>query len=121
MTENSSRDSLLGVDDIHLNFGGIKALSGLSFDVKHEEILAIIGPNGAGKTCLINCISGFYRPQKGDIYYQGHSLTKLSPVDIAKLGVIRTFQHGELFLQMTTLENIMAGRHMFMKSGPASG
>ncbi|MFC1993924.1 ABC transporter ATP-binding protein [Chloroflexota bacterium] len=113
-------DRILNIDDIYLSFGGINALTGISFDVRRGEILAIVGPNGAGKTCLINCISGFYRPQKGGIYYQDYQLTKLSPSKIAKLGIIRTFQHGELFLQMTTLDNIMAARHMFMRSGPFS-
>src|SRR3972149_10909796 len=111
MPGDTTNNSIVQVEDIYLNVGGINALSGVTFDIKQGEILAIMGPNGAGKTCLINCISGFYRPQKGEIYYLGHRLTRLSPVDIAKLGVIRTFQHGELFLQMTTLENIMAGRH----------
>lgn len=112
---------LLKISDLHLSFGGVHALAGVSLEVKKGEILGIIGPNGAGKTCLINCISGFYRPQKGEIYYKDYRLTKLSPPQIVRLGLARTFQHGELFLQMTTVENVMAARHIFLKSGPLSG
>jgi len=112
----------LRIENLSLSFGGLRALTDVSFDVKEGEILGIIGPNGAGKTCLLNCISGFYRPNKGNIYYNGHRLTKLSPHKIARLGIGRTFQHSEreLFRRMTTLENLMAARHIFIKATPLS-
>jgi branched-chain amino acid transport system ATP-binding protein len=106
----------LKVDDIHLSFGGVKAVDGISFDITKREILAIIGPNGAGKTCILNCISGFYRPQRGGIYYKGQDLTKVPAYKIAALGLGRTFQNIELYSGMTTMDNLMAARHCRMHS-----
>jgi branched-chain amino acid transport system ATP-binding protein len=105
----------LSIQDLHLNFGGVEALSGVSLDVKQGEILAIIGPNGAGKTCLLNCIGGFYRPQKGDIYFENKRITKLAPHKIAELGISRTFQNIQLYSGLTTLDNLMASRHIHIK------
>lgn len=110
----------LKVEDIHLSFGGLHALAGVSLVVKEGEILAVIGPNGAGKTCLLNCINGFYRPQKGDIFYEGKKITKLAPHKIAELGISRTFQNIELFTGLTALDNLMAARHVHMKQGMLS-
>lgn len=107
----------LKVEDIHLSFGGLQALAGVSLEVREGEILAIIGPNGAGKTCLLNCINGFYRPQKGDIYFEGKRITKLAPHKIAELGIARTFQNIELFTGLSTLDNLMAARHIHMRQG----
>ena len=107
----------LSVQDIHLSFGGTKALVGVSFDVNQAEILAIIGPNGAGKTSLLNCLNRFYRPQSGSILFEGNDLTKLPPYKIALLGVARTFQNIALYTGMSTLDNLMAARHIHMKSG----
>lgn len=106
----------LKVVDIALKFGGVKALRGVNFVVDHAEIVAIIGPNGAGKTCLINCVNGFYRPQAGHIYYGDQEITHMSPDAIAMLRISRTFQNIELYSELTTLDNIMAGRHFHIKS-----
>ena len=110
----------LKVQDLHLNFGGVKALNGVSFHVNDGEILAIIGPNGAGKTCLINCISGFYKPQRGEIIFQGKEITRLRPYKIAEFGISRTFQNIELYTGLNTLDNLMAARHIHLKRGALS-
>lgn len=110
----------LKVEDLHLSFGGLKALAGISLEVKEGEILAVIGPNGAGKTCLLNCVNGFYRPQKGDIFYEGRRITNLPPHRIAELGIARTFQNIELFTGLTALDNLMAARHVHMRQGMLS-
>jgi branched-chain amino acid transport system ATP-binding protein len=116
-------ESSLIVDRIWLTFGGVDALSGVSFEVRKREILAIIGPNGAGKTCLLNCINGFYRPQRGRIYYQAakKELTRIPTHKIAPLGIARTFQNIELYTGLTTVENLMAARHIFMRQGMIAG
>jgi branched-chain amino acid transport system ATP-binding protein len=106
----------LQVEDIHLSFGGISALDGVSLECHEGEILAIIGPNGAGKTSLLNCLNGFYRPQKGRIYFEGQDITHLPSHRIAQLGLARTFQNIELYTGMTTLDNLMAARHIHLKS-----
>ncbi len=111
----------LGISDLRLSFGGVTALNGVAFDVKDGEILALIGPNGAGKTSLINSISGFYHPQRGDICFEGASILGRAPHEIAKLGIARTFQNIELFTGMTTLDNLMAARHLFMRYNAVSG
>ena len=107
----------LQVRDIWLSFGGIQALSNISFDVRRREILAIIGPNGAGKTSLLNCLNNFYRPDRGRILFEGQDLTLLSPHRIAPLGIARTFQHTALYTGLSTLDNLMAARHIHMRSG----
>ncbi|MGQ9693721.1 MAG: ABC transporter ATP-binding protein [Thermodesulfobacteriota bacterium] len=107
---------LLEVADIHVNFGILKALNGVSLEIHAGEILAIIGPNGAGKTSLINVINGFYRPSRGHIFFAGQDLTKLSPHQIAALGIARTFQNVALFKGMTVLDNLMVGRNLKMNS-----
>ena len=108
---------LLKLDNIQLAFGGIKALDGVSLEVFKGEVLAIIGPNGAGKTCILNCINGFYRPQEGKIYFQEREITRMPSHKIAKLGISRTFQNIELYSGLTVLENLLAGRHIFMNTG----
>lgn len=110
----------LEVRDLNLSFGGVKALNGVSFHVKEAEILSVIGPNGAGKTCLMNCISGFYKPQKGEIFFEEKKITRLPPYKIAKLGISRTFQNIELYRELNTLDNLMAARHIHMKRGALS-
>jgi branched-chain amino acid transport system ATP-binding protein len=112
---------MLKVDDIHMHFGKVAALSGVSFDVRQGEIHSIIGPNGAGKTVMLNCINGLYHPQKGSITFQGQDITPLSPHKRAALGLSRTFQKIELFKGMTVLDNIRLGRHIHLKSGIISG
>lgn len=110
----------LEVQNVRLNFGGLRALAAVSLEVKEGEILALIGPNGAGKTSLLNCISGFYRPQKGDIFFQGRRITTLPSHKIAELGISRTFQNIELFVGLTVLDNLMAARHVHIRQGVLS-
>ncbi len=108
--------ALLTVEKITLSFGGAKAINDVSFEVKSGEIRAIIGPNGAGKTSLLNCISGFYRPQAGRILYQDqHNLTAVPTHKISSLGIARTFQNIALYTGLSTLDNLMAARHIHLK------
>ena len=107
----------LEVEDLNLRFGGLRVLNGISFAVEAGELFALIGPNGAGKTSVFNCISGLYRGE-GRIRFRGQAIGGMSPHEIARLGVARTFQHGELFSHMTVLENLMAGRHTRIKTNP---
>lgn len=107
----------LSVQNVSLSFGGIQALTSVSFDVQKGEILAIIGPNGAGKTSMLNCINNFYRPDKGRIIFEGHDLARLPPHHIAHLGIARTFQNIALYTGLSTLDNLMAARHIHMRAG----
>ena len=107
---------LLAVDNVSLSFGGVKALSDVSFDIKKGEVRAIIGPNGAGKSSMLNCINGFYQPQEGTITYKGKVRRQMRPHEAAKTGIARTFQNIALFRGMSTLDNIMTGRLLKMKS-----
>ena len=109
---------VLVVKGLDISFGGIQALAGIDADVEPEEILAIIGPNGSGKTTLFNCISGVYRPNNGEILFQGESLLGLSPEAVARRGIARTFQNLRLFLHMTVLDNLLLGRHIKFKRNP---
>jgi len=105
----------LSVTGLHLNFGGIQALVDVSFQVKDREIVGVVGPNGSGKTCVLNVISGFYKPAKGEVLLDGINITGMPPHKIARLGVGRSFQQMELFGGMTVLENLLVGCHPFMK------
>jgi branched-chain amino acid transport system ATP-binding protein len=116
-TDNVTPQVIMKIDDLHLSFGGINALLGVSLEVREGEILTIIGPNGAGKTSLLNCINGYYRPQKGGIYFHGQQITRLPTHHMAKLGIARTFQNIELFTGLTSLENLLAARHVHLKPG----
>ena len=107
----------LNVEGISLSFGGIMALNDISFKAREGQILAIIGPNGAGKTSLLNCLNNFYHADRGKILYNRRDLTKLPPYQIAKLGVARTFQHTALYTGLSTLDNLMAARHIHMRAG----
>ncbi|MCG6537054.1 MAG: ATP-binding cassette domain-containing protein, partial [Syntrophales bacterium LBB04] len=98
------------IDSLLLRFGGVSALSDVSVEIREHEIMAVIGPNGAGKTALLNCISGFYKPQQGEIYYDGQRITRMRPDKVAKLGIARTFQNIELYTGLNTQDNIMAAR-----------
>lgn len=111
----------LEIDSISLSFGGIHALEDISFKVRKGEIFAVIGPNGAGKTSLINSINGFYRPQAGRILLDGQDISNLPPYKRAQLGISRTFQNIALYTNMTTLDNLMAARHIHMKSNLLTG
>ena len=112
---------LLEIDDIQMFFGKVCALNGVSTKIKKGEIHSVIGPNGAGKTVMMNCISGLYHPQKGNIYYKGEKINSLKPHKRAELGIARTFQKVEVFGGMTVLDNIRLGRHIHYKSGIMSG
>jgi branched-chain amino acid transport system ATP-binding protein len=110
-------DVLLAVEDVSLAFGGVKAVSGVSFDIRKGEIRAIIGPNGAGKTSMLNVINGFYQPQHGRITFRGRPRPHMRPYEAALGGIARTFQNVALFKGMTALDNIMAGRTLKMRRG----
>jgi len=110
-------DVLLSVENVSLSFGGVKAVSDVSFDIRKGEIRAIIGPNGAGKTSMLNIINGFYLPQQGRITFRGATRAKMRPHDAAYGGIARTFQNVALFKGMSTLDNIMTGRTLKMKKG----
>lgn len=111
----------LHIHNISLSFGGIKALQNIDFKVHPGEIFAVIGPNGAGKTSLINSINGFYKPQQGQILFEGKDITQLPPYKRAQLGISRTFQNIALYTNMTSLDNLMAARHIHMKSNLITG
>jgi branched-chain amino acid transport system ATP-binding protein len=111
----------LRIDKLSLSFGGVQALIDVSIDIRDKEILAIIGPNGAGKTALLNCINGFYKPQKGEIVYDGKKITRMRPDKLAKLGIARTFQNIELYTGLSTQDNILAARHVLMKQNFVAG
>ena len=122
MRAPSSREAALGevllaVDNVSLSFGGVRALTDVSFDIRKGEILAIIGPNGAGKTSMLNVVNGFYQPQHGRITFKGETRGKMRPYDAASGGIARTFQNVALFRGMTALDNIMAGRSLKMHRG----
>jgi len=112
---------VIRIEDLSLGFGGIQALSNVSVDIRENEILAIIGPNGAGKTSLLNCISGFYKPQRGDIYFEDKRITRIRPDRAARMGLARTFQNIELYTGLTSQDNIMAARHVLMKQNFLTG
>ncbi len=116
-TDRVIGDVLLNVENITLTFGGVRALSDVSFDIRKGEVRAIIGPNGAGKSSMLNCINGFYHPQKGRITYKGQPRRQMKPHDAAAQGIARTFQNIALFKGMSTLDNIMTGRLLKMNRG----
>ena len=109
------------IENLSLSFGGVKSLTDINIDINEGEILAIIGPNGAGKTCVLNCLNGFYKPQKGEIYLCDKRITRIRPDRAAKLGLARTFQNIELYSGLSTLDNIMAARHVLMRQNFLSG
>jgi branched-chain amino acid transport system ATP-binding protein len=109
--------ALLALDGLHLTFGGVAALSGVSLEVNPHDFFAVIGPNGAGKTSIFNCISGIYGPTSGRIRFDGRDITELRPHQRARLGIARTFQNIALFKGMTVLDNIKLGRHVHLRSG----
>lgn len=114
--ELGEREELLRVDNVSLSFGGVKAITNISFDILKGEIRAIIGPNGAGKTSMLNVINGFYHPQEGTVTWQGKQRRKIKPHEAVSQGIARTFQNVALFKGMSTLDNIMAGRSTSMKT-----
>jgi branched-chain amino acid transport system ATP-binding protein len=113
------RDSgavILDVKNISLAFGGVKALTDISFDVREHEVRAIIGPNGAGKSSMLNCINGVYTPQQGSITFRGKTFSHMNSRQVAEMGIARTFQNLALFKGMSVTDNIMTGRNLKMKS-----
>ena len=116
MKSVAREEPILRCDGIGLSFGKVNALSDMTFDVARKEIVSIIGPNGAGKTSVINTITGFYRPTKGSIHFKGRDITGLPPHKVSRAGIARTFQNTELFAGLTVLENLLAARHVYLKS-----
>ena len=112
---------MLELENIHMYFGKVSALSGVDLKIGKGEIHSVIGPNGAGKTVMMNIINGLYSPQKGNIYYKNRKINHLKPHQRAKLGISRTFQKVEVFGGMSVLDNIRLGRHIHLKSGIFSG
>ena len=109
--------SILEVKKLTLRFGGLTAVSNLSFEIAENSITSLIGPNGAGKTSAFNCLTGFYKGSEGEILFQGQSIFRQKPYKITKLGMARTFQNLRLFKDMTVLENVMSGMHSRTKAG----
>ena len=107
----------LALDRLTLRFGGLTVLDGVSLAVETGELFALIGPNGAGKTSVLNCVSGIYRGE-GAIRVRGNDISGRAPHEIARLGLARTFQHGELFAQMSVLDNLLTGRHARIRTNP---
>ncbi|MGE8687086.1 MAG: ABC transporter ATP-binding protein [Achromobacter sp.] len=110
-------DVMLDMQNISLSFGGVKALTDISFNVREHEIRAIIGPNGAGKSSMLNVINGVYTPQEGAIAFRGEHFSRMNPRRAAEMGIARTFQNLALFKGMSVLDNIMTGRNLRMKCG----
>ena len=115
--DTGAREPHLVIEGVAKSFGGVRAVEDVSVAAERGRILAIIGPNGAGKTTLLNMISGFYRPDRGHILFEGKNITQLAPNRIAALGIARTFQNIALFRGMTVLDNLMLGRQVHMRAG----
>jgi len=116
MADKKIGDVILDVSNISLRFGGVKALTNISFDVREHEIRAIIGPNGAGKSSMLNCINGVYTPQQGAITFRGQTFKHMNSRQVAEMGIARTFQNLALFKGMSVIDNIMTGRNLRIKS-----
>ena len=116
MNERKVGEVILEVRNISLSFGGVNALTDISFDVREHEVRAIIGPNGAGKSSMLNCINGVYQPQQGSITFRGQTFSHMNSRQVAEMGVARTFQNLALFKGMNVIDNIMTGRNLKMKS-----
>ncbi|PWA11145.1 ABC transporter ATP-binding protein [Pueribacillus theae] len=113
--------ALLEIENVSLQFGGVKALSDVSYQIEKGEIFSLIGPNGAGKTSMLNCISGLYRPTNGSIRFKGQEILNMKPFKRTTLGIARAFQNIALFEHMSVLDNLKLGRHTLMNSGAISG
>jgi branched-chain amino acid transport system ATP-binding protein len=113
--------ALLSLQGIGKRFRGLVAVDRVSFEVPEGAIFAVIGPNGAGKTALLNCLSGFYKPQEGEIYYEGRTITRMRPHKLARLGMARTFQNIALYTGLSTEDNLMAARHVLMRQSFIAG
>ncbi len=111
----------MAVQEISMLFGGVSAITNLSFELQEREIFALIGPNGAGKSTVFNCINGIYKPTRGNIFFEGEEITNLRPHQIARKGIARTFQNIALFRNMTVLDNLLLGRNLHLKAGVIRG
>ena len=109
------------IQNVSLHFGGTVALNDVNLEIRDNELLALIGPNGSGKTSLLNCITGYYRPQKGNIFFKGCQLAGMRPDKVSTMGISRSFQKVELFNAMSVLDNLMVARHNKMKQGVFGG
>ena len=116
MSEKKIGDVILDIQNISLRFGGVKALTDISFNVREHEIRSIIGPNGAGKSSMLNCINGVYTPSEGSITFRGQTFAHMNSRQVAEMGVARTFQNLALFKGMSVIDNIMTGRNLKIKS-----
>ncbi len=116
MTTKKIGDVILDVKNISLSFGGVKALTDISFNVREHEVRAIIGPNGAGKSSMLNCINGVYTPQQGSITFKGQTFDHMNSRQVAEMGIARTFQNLALFKGMNVVDNLMSGRNLKMKT-----
>lgn len=112
---DAEREQVLVCDDVSRWFGGLQALKSVSISIEQREIFGLVGPNGSGKTTLVNAITGFYPPQQGSIRFRGEPITHLKPHQVANQGIARTFQNVALFKGMSVLDNILLGRHVFMR------
>jgi len=110
-------EAYLRIENLTLGFGNLIALQSVSLELRKGEILGVIGPNGAGKTCLLNCVSGFYKPQKGRVLYKGKDILKIPTYAISQLGISRTFQNVELYTGLSSLDNLLAARHNLIQYG----
>ncbi len=119
--EKQIETDFFSVQDLTISFGGLTAVDNVSFAITSGSIFSIIGPNGAGKTTIFNCINGLYTPNSGKMIFMGEEITGLKPHKIARKGIARTFQNIELFSRMTTMENLMLGRHLHINTGVFSG
>lgn len=113
--------AMMTVENVSLQFGGVKALNDVSYHIEEGEIFSLIGPNGAGKTSMLNCISGLYKPTNGSIKFQGQEILNMKPYKRTELGIARAFQNIALFAHMSVLDNLKLGRHVLMKSGLIAG
>ncbi len=116
-----NRPTMLSVHNLQMRFGGLSAVDGINFHVKEKEIFAIIGPNGAGKTTVFNCISGFYKPSRGEIVYGGNDIAGQPSHKLARKGIVRTFQNVRLFRSMTVVENLLVAQHAQLNTNLLSG
>ena len=112
---------LLAVEGLMMRFGGLLAVNNVKLELRPQEIVSLIGPNGAGKTTVFNCLTGFYKPTGGSITLRDKNLAGLSGQKIARMGIVRTFQHVRLFREMTVIENLLVAQHQHLKSGVFSG
>ena len=119
--DGPARRPVMRAENLTLRFGGVTALSGVSVEIRESELLAIIGPNGAGKSCTLNCLNKFNAPQQGRLFFRDQEITRMPPHAIARLGVGRTFQGLQLFNGLSVLDNLLAGRHLHMKTNALQG